>query len=266
MNRERPMYSVAAALALAACSNGGGTMPDPRPAADAAPTADTPAEDSPTPVIDAAVPSDAGAVPREFSCDPIVADTILTSPPAAGEPERALALVLRPSGTPCANHLVLQAAGEEHVLSSEPGLIYLAQVHQADDVLVVCLSNERHTPSRAGVAGDRYSEAVALECAARTARGWTATIAAVPGDAAYAAWVVAVTPVAGDPARFVLRWMRDSYFQFLHMVMTGRPPTDGLYETELTLAADTLTAGLAKGLQGPTFETTGTIGEMPAGP
>jgi hypothetical protein len=258
---SKPIASIVllAIAALAACSStrttpGGSGSTDP-PATPPGPTLQTPSSDDP-----AGSPAPPHPVAtREFECYPqdVAVDTDL---PALTSSE---SLILRPSGAPCANHLVYKSAtAVEHTVSTTPGMIVLADVKPLlGGDLVACLSNERHSQVAGGGPLDRYSDGVELECAVRTS-AWSATVTVVPSSSTYATWLVAILPHPKDPARFTVRWLRDSRFQFLDTMVEGRPPSDGLYETQVSVKAGALVVGgtTAK-LAIPMFETSANIEE-----
>jgi hypothetical protein len=234
MNRKLAAAAVAVPLAaLGAC--------EAQPSPSEPPTTSTPQ----TP---------AGPVPREFGCNPgsVTSDTPIASI-SANE-----ALVLRPTGAPCENDLLATSAAGEQKLSLVPGMIALAHGATSGATTVACFSNEKHSQVIGGSALDRYSDGVAIECAARGPNGWTPTIAAVPSASDYAAWI---DDVRFDGARIIVRWMRDSKFQFLHLDEANRPPTDGLYESELALEAGALVVRDTRKLDVPMFEMV-----LPPGP
>ena len=193
-------------------------------------------------------------VPREFSCDPlaVTADTPL---PLA---HSTAPVVLRPSGAPCANRLVYKpTSGGEHELSTTPGMIALADVQAVGPSLVACLSNERHVAIAGEGPLERISDGVQLECAVRTG-AWSTTLAVVAPNQQYAAWIVAIEPDPNANDKLAVRWLRDSTFQFLHTETEGRPSTDGIYRTQLTITNGGLVVGATTKLDVPMFETTAT--------
>ena len=136
-----------------------------------------------------------------------------------------------------------------------PGMVALAGGENVGTSLVVCLSNERHSQSPGSTSVlQRYSDGVQLECAVRAGSTWSTTSAVVPASADYAAWLVAIQPDATATDRLTVRWFRGSYFQFLHMVQEGRPATDGIYDTELTVTNGKLVVGATTKLAGEWFE------------
>ncbi|MFO0668405.1 MAG: hypothetical protein U0235_02095 [Polyangiaceae bacterium] len=252
-----------------ACSS---TVHDDGPSATApgttleADASDTTEAASPAPTAPSPAPT--STVPREFTCDAtaVTADTQMVAYPFASDPAKSNTLLVRPSGAPCANHLVVTAPAPfgEHVVSTAPGMIALAHAAEVAGALVVCLSNEKHSPSPSGEPNDRYSDSVQIECASRDATGtWSTTVVAVPGDASFAAWAGNVIPVPGATDRVVVRWMRDSFFQFLHMVPDGRPATDGVYETELTISATGLSVGATTRVPGDAFQANAVFSDVP---
>lgn len=179
---------------------------------------------------------------HEFTCDTtaVTADTVLRELGGG-----AGALVLRPTGDPCRYHLLHRAGdGQDRVLSHEPGMYFVTAVltgaSSDGPSIVVCATDLAHNPSDAASTSDNRVQRViagaTLSCAAQSAGQWSATRTLVDGGDAFAAWAYDVE--AAPSGGFVVRWVRDSTFQYLNLANTGRPTTDGVYETTFELGAD----------------------------
>lgn len=189
-------------------------------------------------------------VPRGFTCTPsaVTSDTQLL---AVGTDK----IVVRPSGVACAYHLVVVSPAGEKILSPAPGMIVLASAVAVDaNTLVVCFSNEQHSQVAGGGPLDRYSDGVQVQCAVRANGTWSPTLG-LPQIVDAASWIADVQPDITNARGIVVRWLRDSKFQFLHLTPDDRPPTDGLYDTHLAISGGQLVLGTTAAVGGPMFQT-----------
>lgn len=174
---------------------------------------------------------------REFRCraELVTGETVIEEVEgAAGE---AVAIV--PTGPDCNYDLIYRAGTGTAPLSAQPsGYLFAGATRFPDGVRLVCASELHHAVS----AGIGTMDQVPIRCwASATTSGFAAAVA-VEGSSEYAAWVRALKPHPMRSGAYVLEWTRDFSFQFLNMGDTGRPATDGVYETVLVWSGSTLTA------------------------
>jgi hypothetical protein len=257
--KKRISLCIATAVSLAALACGTDREPDatapdsPAPASPSAPPSTggsasaqaQPSQDAPIPLEEM----------RQFACDTssVTKDTGLVRLGESGD-----TLVLRPSGAPCANHLVYVARSSEHVLSTTPGMIILVDAKLVGKNLVLCWSNERHAQAPGGGANDRTSLGVQIECAMHDITGaWSPSAAIVVPDADYAAWMGTILPDPSSPTRFSIRWFRDSMFQFLNLTAANRPAEDGIFDSAVSISdAKLVTSGTPTRVPGNAFVAT----------
>jgi hypothetical protein len=186
---------------------------------------------------------------HEFTCDTgaVTGDTVLRELGAG-----AGALVLRPTGDPCRYHLLHRGSdGNDHMLSGQPAMYFVvAAVTVASATgpsTVVCATAlEHHAVDAASTTAHRVRRTItgaALVCAAQRDGQWSATRTLVDGGDGFAAWAYDVE--AAPSGRFLVRWVRDSTFEYLHLANAGRPSTDGVYETTFELGPDRAPSMLA---------------------
>ncbi|HEU4727242.1 MAG TPA: hypothetical protein VFT22_05125 [Kofleriaceae bacterium] len=179
---------------------------------------------------------------HEFTCDTtaVTGDTVLRVLEAG-----AGALVQRPTGEPCRYHLLHRSSsGRDHVLSHAPGMYFVTAAHtvasSSGPITVVCATDLAHHGADAASSEvprvQRMITGATLVCSARSDDRWSATRTLIDGGNDFAAWVFDVE--AGASGQFLVRWVRDSTFEYLSLANTGRPATDGVYETTFELGPD----------------------------
>lgn len=186
---------------------------------------------------------------HEFTCDTtaVTGDTVLRALDAG-----AGTLVLRPTGEPCRYHLLHRSsAGQEHILSHAPGMYFVVAtltLASSDGPMILMCATDlgHHAVDAASSSEHRVHRAITgavLVCSVQAGGHWSATRTLIDGGDAFAAWVYDVE--AAPSGQLLVRWVRDSTFEYLNLANTGRPSTDGVYETVFELGPDRAPRALA---------------------
>lgn len=182
---------------------------------------------------------DAGTLPgvvRAFTCVPAPPGNLQDVLDMDARPGETVAI--RATASACQFELLLQRTGGSLRLDREPSGYLVGTSEGATGHGAICFANIHH---RVDTAAPRLSQGreghridrVDVECAVELEGGnWSQVGVVVEGGTDWAAWPSSVT---WDEAlgTWKVAWIRDSRFQFLSLNERGRPPSDGLFETEI---------------------------------
>ena len=179
---------------------------------------------------------------RGFTCDEPAVGLGLDVADVVGTNGDVVAI--RPSGQPCNFHFEYWADGGTATrLSAAPSGYLIAAAASFGGLTIACGSDAVHQQAPGGPPSSREVLQVPVRCWAFDGTAWTSPLLVVPGDSFAAAWVEKLVPVSGMSGAFTLTWVRDSTFQFMNLSDNGRPPSDGVFEVQLTLGGLGLSAG-----------------------
>jgi len=143
---------------------------------------------------------------------------------------------------PCEGRMRLRHQnGHIEMLPLPPGAYYFATGRNVGEQTLIVLTHIAHGTFLPERNGRLYTTEVDPTIIALTkkANGWSNVFTLVDKDEAV--WATALT------SKLELLYLQDSLFEHLLLVQEGRPDTDGLYKTQLSIHADgAVAAGEAK--------------------